>query len=109
MRVFYLFDVNENVRNMYDEYPFKLYKMFEDVYFFSKYDLKVALGMYRQITCKYNKVFMNNYIRGKNKLDAYYCNKDNIHTISSRYDFSRLIVDEYYLKIKSNLNFTDCG
>lgn len=107
MRVFYLFDVNDNFYNMYKEYPFKLYKMFEDIYLTSKYDKDLASGMYEQITYKYNKPFMNNYIKNKNKLDIYYYNKDNMHIISSRYDYSKLFVNTYYIKIKSNLNFTN--
>ena len=63
--------------------------------------------MYEQINSKYNKAFMNSYIKNKNKLDAYYYNKENIHTISSRYDYSKLFVNTYYIKIKSNLNFTN--
>ena len=107
MRVFYLFDVNDNFYNMYKEYPFKLYKMFEDIYLTSKHNKNLANGMYEQINCKYNKAFMNNYIKNKNRLDIYYYNKDNMHIISSRYDYSKLFVNTYYIKIKSNLNFTN--
>lgn len=92
---------------MYHEYPYKLYKMLEDIYLTSKYDETLAEAMYEQINHKYNQAFMNNYLKNKNKLDAYYHNKDNTHIISSRYDYSKLLVDTYYIKIKSNLNFTN--
>lgn len=107
MRVFYLFDVNENFYNMYNNYPYKLYKMFEDIYLTSKYDTTLAHNTYAQLTNKYNKSFMNNYIKNKKKLDAYYYFKDNTHTISSRYDYSKLTVESYYIRIKCNLNYTN--
>lgn len=106
MRIFYLFDVNDNFYKMYKEYPYKLYKMFEDIYITSKYDKSIARGMYEQINCKYNKSFMNNFIKNKNKLDIYYYNKDNLHIISNRNDCSKLFVNNYYIKIKSNINYT---
>ena len=107
MRVFYLFDVKDDFYNMYKEYPYKLYKMFEDIYLTSKYNKNLAINMYEQINSKYNKNFINNYLKNKNKLDIYYYNKDNIHIISNRYNYSKLLVNSYYLKIKSNLNFTN--
>ena len=107
MRVFYLFDLKDDFYNMYKEYPYKLYKMFEDIYLTSKYNKNLAINMYEQINSKYNKNFINNYLKNKNKLDIYYYNKDNIHIISNRYNYSKLLVNSYYLKIKSNLNFTN--
>jgi len=91
---------------MYREYPYRLYKIFEDIYLTSKYDKNLSNRMYSEVCLKNNIYFVNNYIRNKNKLDLYYYNKDNVHIISSRYDYSKLFVHRYYMKIDSNLNFS---
>lgn len=105
MRVFYLFDVNMNFYDMYREYPYKLYKMYEDLYLTSKYNEELSIRMYKQMNHRFNISFMNNYLKGQNKLEPYYYNKEKSHIISSRYIYSKLKVYTYYITIESNINF----
>lgn len=105
MRVFYIYNINDFFCNVYDKYPYKLYKMLEDAYYTNKHNIVLASTNYEQMITNYNKLFMNNYITANNKLDAYYYTKNNIHIISSREEYSKLMVSSYCLKLKSNLNF----
>ena len=105
MRVFYIYNVNDFFCSIYDKYPYKLYKMLEEAYYTNKHNIILSSNYYDQITNKFNKLFINNYIIANNKLDSYYYNKNNIHIISSREEYSKLLVNSYCLKLKTNLNY----
>ena len=105
MRVFYIYNVNDFFTSVYDKYPYKLYKMLEDAYYTNKHDIVLSTLEFEQVITNYNKLYMNNYIIANNKLDLYYYNKNNIHIISSRDEYSKLMVSSYCLKLKSNLNY----
>ena len=105
MRVFYIYNVNDFFTSVYDKYPYKLYKMLEDAYYTNKHNIVLSSTYYEQITTNFNKLYINNYINANNKLDSYYYNKNNIHIISSRDEYSKLMVSSYCLKLKTNLNY----
>lgn len=105
MRVFYIYNVNDFLTSVYDKYPYKLYKMLEDAYYTNKHNIVLSSTYYEQITTNFNKLYINNYINANNKLDSYYYNKNNIHIISSRDEYSKLMVSSYCLKLKTNLNY----
>ena len=105
MRVFYIYNVNDFFCSIYDKYPYKLYKMLEEAYYTNKHNIVLSSNYYEQITTRFNKLFINNYIIANNKLDSYYYNKNNIHIISSREEYSKLMVSKYCLKLKTNLNY----
>lgn len=106
MRIFYLFDVNEHFYDMYKGYPYKLYKLFEDIYLTSRYNLDFANRMYSQITYKYNKSFTNNFIKNSKRIDPFYSFKNNLHVLNGKYDHCTLCVYKYYIRINSNFNYT---
>ena len=105
MRVFYIYNINDFFCSIYDKYPHKLYKMLEEAYHTNKHNIILASNYYEQITTKFNKLFINNYIYANNKLDSYYYSKNNIHIISSTEEYSKLMLNSYCLKLKTNLNY----
>lgn len=105
MRIFYIYNVNDFFCSVYDKYPYKLYKMLEDAYFTNKHDIVLASSFYDQIITNFNKLFMNNYIYANHKLDSYYYKKNNIHIISNHNEYSKLMINSYCLKLKTNLNY----
>ena len=105
MRVFYIYNVNDFFCSIYDKYPYKLYKMLEEAYYTNKHNIVLAASQYEQMTTNFNKLFINNYLHANNKLDSYYYKKNNIHIISSREEYSKLMVSSYSLKLKTNLNY----
>ncbi len=105
MRTFYIYNINDYFTSVYDNYPYKLYKMLEDAYISNRYNKKNSSILYDQIITKYNKLFVNNYIIANNRLDIFYYNKDNIHLISNRKEYSKLMVSSYCLMIKSSVNY----
>lgn len=105
MRIFYIYNVNDFFTSVYDKYPYKLYKMLEDAYYTNKHNIVLSSTYYEQITTNFNKLYINNYISVNNRLDSYYYNKNNTHIISSRDEYSKLMVSSYCLKLKTNLNY----
>ena len=105
MRIFYIYNVNDFCTSIYDKYPYKLYKMLEDAYHTNKHNVVLSSNYYEQITTNFNKLYINNYLYVNNKLELYYYNKNNIHIISSREEYSKLMVSSYCLKVKTNLNY----
>ena len=105
MRIFYIFNINNYLYSIYEKYPYNLYKMLEEAHYTKKHNLAKSATIYDQLITNYNKLYINEYFNLKNKMDVYYYNKNNIHLISSRGEYSRLIVTSYCLKLKSNLNY----
>lgn len=105
MRTFYIYNINDLLTSIYEKYPYKLFLMLEEAYYTNKYDLYNSLFMYDQIITNYNKLYINNYLIANNKTDVYYYNKNNIHLISSSREYTKLMVNSYCLKVKSNLNY----
>ena len=105
MRIFYIYNVNDFFSSVYEQYPYKLYKMLESAYYTNKHNIVEACDQYEQITTNFNKLFINNYLIANNKVDSYYYQKNNIHIISSREEYTKLMVSSYCLKVKTNLNY----
>lgn len=105
MRVFYIYNINDFFCSMYEKFPYKLYKMLEDAYFTNKHNMTLSTTLYEQIITNFNKLYINNYLTANHKLNVYYYNKNNIHVISSRYEYTKLMISSYCLKLKTNLNY----
>lgn len=105
MRTFYIYSINDFLNSIYDKYPYNLYKMLEEAHYAKKYNLAKSATIYDQLITNYNKLYINNFIHINNKMDVYYYTKNNTHLISSRGEYSKLIVNSYCLKLKSNLNY----
>lgn len=105
MRVFYIYSVNDFFSSVYEQYPYKLYKMLESAYYTNKHNIVLASVQYDQITTNFNKLYVNNYLVANNKVDVYYYQKNNIHIISSREEYTKLMVTSHCLKLKTNLNY----
>ena len=105
VRVFYIYNINDYFTSIYDKYPYKLYKMLEDAYLTGKYNTSESIRLYKQIVTNYNKLFMNNYIFANNKLDISYYHKEDKHLITNAFEYTKLEVSRYYLKIKTNINY----
>ncbi len=105
VRVFYIYNINDYFTSVYDNYPYKLYKMLEDSYLTSKHNTKESIKLYEQIATRYNKLFMNDYIFANNKLDISYYHKEDKHLITNSSEYTKLEVNRYYLKIKTNINY----
>lgn len=105
MRTFYIYNINDFLHSLYDNYPHNLYKMLEEAHYSKKHNLAKSATIYDQLITNYNKLYINNFLNINNKIDVYYYNKNNTHLISSRGEYTKLTVNSYCIKVKSNLNY----
>lgn len=105
MRVFYIYNVNDFFYEVYNKYPYKLYKMLEDTYYTNRYDMMMSNSYYEAITNNFNKLFINNFLSLNHSVDAYYNHKANNHLISNYHEYTKLTVNSYCLKLKTNINY----
>ncbi len=106
MRTFYLYQINDFCLDLYQKYPFKLYHLLRDTYYTSKYNQPLAISSYEQITDKFNKQFLHDFVFNHSKMDMYYHTKNYVHTISNHYEYSKLMISSYSLKLKTNINYS---
>ena len=105
MRTFYLYNMNDFCKNIYKQYPYKLYLILKDIYYTSKYNLTLASSSYEEITDKFQKQFLHDYIFNNHKLNHYYHLKNNAHSITNSNEYSQLLVSIYSLKLKTNIKY----
>ena len=105
MRIFYIYQINDFCKDLYNRYPYQLYSMLKDTYYTSKYNQPLAISSYDQLTQKFNKTFLHDFIFHKYKLNHYYHCKNNIHTLYNNREYSKLLVSSYSLKLKTSSNY----
>ena len=62
MRTYYIFNVNRYFSYMYKNKPFKMYKMFEEIYYSKSYDSLNTYRNFETVAVPFNKIMLNEYI-----------------------------------------------
>lgn len=83
MRTYYIFNVNKYYSYMYKDKPFKMYKIFEEIYYSRDYNSIKAYHVLEEIANPFNKIMLNEYIYNEYKYKYGYKRKDNIHYLNT--------------------------
>ena len=94
MRTYYIFNVNKYYSYMYKDKPFKMYKIFEEIYYSRDYNSIKAYHVLEEIANPFNKIMLNEYIYNEYKYKYGYKRKDNIHYLNT-IDKSILRINNY--------------
>jgi hypothetical protein len=105
MRVYYIFNINKYFSYIYKNKPYKIYKMLEETYHVKEYDVVLTYKLYEQIAVPFNKNNLNDYITNSYEGNSNYYKKSNIHIISNNFEYSKLVIGNANLKIKTNINY----
>lgn len=105
MRVFYVFKIKDSFYDMYKDNPYKLYRLLQEIRCIQDYDIKDTKKKLLQIINIYNKNVINEQIKDDLYSYSEYFNKDNVHIICDNYEYTKLIVENYVLKVKSNQKY----
>ena len=105
MRVFYAFKINKYFYDIYKNNPYKIYKLLQEIHFIQDYDVNDTKRKLKQIVDRYNKKEINEQIIDDLYSYSEYFNKENTHIICDNYEYTKLIVDVYVIKIKSNQKY----
>mgnify|MGYP003571327169 CR=1 FL=1 len=89
---------------MYKNSPYKMYKILEELYHTNKYDMVLTYRIFEQIAKSFNKNNLNEYLYYNLKNLEYYHKRNNIHVIADNYEYSKLVINNANLKIRTNVN-----
>ncbi len=98
MNTYYIFKINKYFTYFYKRFPYKLYKLIEELYYAKDYDIKLSYKYYEQIANSFNKYSLNEYIIAKNRNKVDYKYIDNIHKLGN----NKLVINRICLILKTN-------
>ncbi len=105
MRTYYIFNVNRYFSFMYKNNPFKMYKLFEEIYNTKDYDKVKSFYILEQIANPFHKDVLNEYIFFEFKYKYGYKRDNNIHIIKGR-ENTKIRINNYNIKVETDNNYT---
>ena len=106
MRTYYIFKINKYFAYIYKRFPFKMYKIFEEIYYSKDYDSIKTYHVLEEIANPFNKIMLNEYIYFEYKLKYGYKRKDNLHYLNTT-EKSVLRINNYNIKIETEGNYSE--
>ena len=104
MRTYYVFKINKYFSYVYKNKPYKIYKTIEEIYHIKEYDMVLTYKIYEQVAISFNKSKLNEYLGLIYNENNFYHKNNNTHIYSDNYEYTKLVVTNSNLKIKSNIN-----
>lgn len=90
---------------MYSNNPFKMYKIFEEIYYSKDYDNIKTFRVMEEVAIPFNKIMLNEYIYYEYKLKYGYKRKDNVHILNTD-EKTTLRINNYNIKIETDSNYS---
>ena len=106
MRIFYIFDIKDNIiknfKNNYEE----LYNLLESIHYLKSEDIILGYNIFNNLVNPIKKDSFNNYIKKNNLNSEKYICYNYTHTINDFYsnESSKMIINNSHIKIKTNKN-----
>lgn len=101
MRTYYLFKINKYFAYIYKKWPYKMYKIIEELYYTKDYDMLMSYKYYRKFAIEFNKLSINEYIYNLNKTSEYYHRDNNVHIINND-KYNKLTVNNTCIMLKTD-------
>lgn len=105
MRTYYIFNTNKYFSYIYKDKPFKMYKIFEEIYQNRNYDLSKTYHLLEEVIIPFNKKMLNEYIYSEYKYKYSYKRKDSIHILNYEED-TKMRINNYNIKIETKNNYS---
>ena len=99
MRTYYIFNVNKYYSYMYKDKPFKMYKIFEEIYYSRDYNSIKAYHVLEEIANPFNKIMLNEYIYNEYKYSIFFNDINNYNNNLFVCDFENM---DYFWLSKLN-------
>ena len=106
MRTYYIFNVNRYFTYMYKSNPFKMYKIFEEIYYTKDYDSLKTYHILEEVSNPFNKIMLNEYMYYEYKNKYGYKRNNNVHSLNTS-EKTILRINNYNIKIETDSNYTD--
>ena len=101
MRTYYIFKINKYFAYIYKKWPYKMYKIIEELYYTKDYDMLVSYKYYKKFAIEFNKLAINEYIYKANKENKNYHRDNNIHILNND-KYNKIIINSTCLVLKTN-------
>ena len=108
MRIFYVFDIRVEFRNLYKENTFTLYSILRNIYYLSSANATYGFNLFNQIVKQLDKQKLDNFLFLRLHQDIPYSKKGDKHFYNNLYkdEISILEVKKSFIKITSEQNVT---
>ena len=106
MRVFYIFNIKQEIKYLYEDCPSNLFNMLKQIYFLNDNNISYGKTLFNQLVNKFDKTAIDNYLFIKFHHDMPYSKRGDIHYINNLYknEISRLKVKKAYIKLEIESN-----
>lgn len=101
MRTYYIFKINKYFAYIYKKWPYKMYKIIEELYYTKDYDMLISYKYYQKFAIEFNKLDLNEYIYNLNKKNKNYRRDNNIHVIENE-KYNKLVINSTCIILKTN-------
>ena len=101
MRTYYIFKINKYFAYIYKKWPYKMYKIIEELYYTKDYDDLFSYKYYQKFAVEFNKLSINEYIYSINKQNQNYCRDNNVHIINNE-KYNKLTINSTCMILKTN-------
>ena len=108
MRLYYVFNVKNDIANIYKDKPSSLYKILENIYFMHQEEVNYGFNIFKQLTNRIKIRDISNNIYDKLHKDLVYSKTEDEHIINDLYhaEVSILKIKNSHILIESNKSFS---
>ena len=116
MRTYYMFKINKYFAYIYKKWPYKMYKIIEELYYTKDYDMLSSYRYYKRFAIEFDKKVVNDYIYSINKTNKLYYRDNSTHILNND-NYNKLVIsnsclilrtdDMYSLFLQDISNYTD--
>jgi len=107
MRMFYIFEIKKEIKELYIDNPSSLYKILSSIYYMHKEDVNYGFNLFNQITNKIKVMDTSNKIYIDMHTNIVYTKSANEHVINDLYrnEISILKVRKSHMILQSNKSY----
>lgn len=107
MRMFYIFEIKKEIKELYQDNPSSLYKILSSIYYMHKEDVNYGFNLFNQITNRIKVMEISNKIYIDLHTNIVYTKTGNEHIINDLYkdEISILKVRKSHIMIQSNKSY----
>ena len=101
MRTYYIFKINKYFAYIYKKWPYRMYKIIEELYYTKDYDMLASYKYYKKFAVEFNKLAVNEYIYNLNKLNSCYRRDNNIHILNND-KYNKLTINDTCIILRTD-------
>lgn len=107
MRMFYIFEIKKEIKDLYQDNPNSLYKILSSIYYMHREDANYGFNLFKQIANKIKVMDLSNQIYIDMHANIVYTKSGNEHVINDLYqdEVSILKIRKSCLLLQSNKSY----